>query len=51
MMEAGNQQQFQADVMDELRQREEMDDQDKRDAMLEERRKQDAKIIERNGKK
>jgi len=50
-MEAGNQQQFQADVMDELRQREEMDAQDKRDAMLEERRKQDAKIIERKGKK
>lgn len=35
-MEAGNQQQFQAEVMDELRQRDEMDAQDKRDAMLEE---------------
>jgi len=50
-MEAGNQQQLQAEVMDELRQRDEMDSQDKRDAMLEERCKQDAKIIERKGKK
>lgn len=38
-----NEQQFQAEVMDELRQK--MDEQDKRDAMLEERRKQDAKVM------
>jgi len=50
-MESGNQQQFQAEVMDELRQREEMDELDNRQAMLEERRKQDAKIIERKEKK
>jgi hypothetical protein len=49
-MESGNEQQFQAEVMDELRQRQEMDAQDQRDAMLEERRRQDAKIIERNMK-
>lgn len=48
-MEAGNQQQFQATVMDELRQREEMDTQDKRDAMLDERRKRDRDVLRRIG--
>lgn len=46
-----NEQQFQAEVMDELRQREEMDRQDQRQAMLEELRKQDAKVIMRKEKK
>ena len=39
------QQQFEAEVMHELRQ--EMDEHDAREAMLEERRRQDAKIIQR----
>ena len=45
----GNEQQFQAEVMDELRQREEMDRQDQRDAMLEERRRQDRETLKRMG--
>jgi hypothetical protein len=44
-----NEQQFQAEVMDELRQREEMDQQDQRQAMIEERRRQDRETLKRIG--